>query len=75
MSYRTGPRFNDFRGIQAQRDSTGCVNGADHTIRRGDWIGWSRRYRVACCAGCWRRWEAENREADYLEANPSACPW
>jgi hypothetical protein len=75
MSYRTGPRFDDFRSMTARRDSTGCVNGANHEIKRGDYIGWSRRHRVACCADCWRRWEAENAEAEYLEANPGACPW
>jgi hypothetical protein len=68
MSYRsTGPRFNDFHDLTARRDSVGCVNGDEHRIQAGESIGWSRKWRLACCAPCWSRWCAENAEADRIE--------
>lgn len=63
----SGARFDDFRSMEARKDSTGCVNGAEHVIRAGDWIGWARRFKVACCADCWARWTSENLEAEYQE--------
>ena len=64
------PRFDAFHGMEARRQSVGCVNGADHKIEAGDWIGWARKARVACCASCWADWSAENAEANRLERSP-----
>lgn len=73
MRYRsTGPRFYDFRPMTARFDSKGECG---HEIHEGDRIGYSRRHRQAYCPACWERWESENAEAEYLERNPSACPW
>lgn len=70
-------RFSHFREIVARFDSTGCVNGAGHKIKRGDVIGYARRGRagMTCCAGCWRRWVAENQEAGMLEARYEPSTW
>jgi hypothetical protein len=72
---RGEPRYSDFYELVARRDSGGCVNGADHRIKAGDVIGWSRAHRLACCAECWSRWVAENREADAIEAGYVPCPF
>ena len=71
----SGARFDDFHELTARRDSVGCVNGADHQVKKGDRIGWSRKYRVACCASCWTNWSAENAEADAIEAGWIRSPW
>ena len=77
-------RFNDYSGITAKFDSTSTSCGAregGHAIKAGDYIGWARgnrrrgRKSETQCADCWARWVDESREADYLESNPSACPW
>lgn len=71
-------RFDHFREIVARFDSTGCINGADHEIRKGDRIGYARipfrlpprgRAGMACCAPCWQRWTAENAAASAAEAS------
>lgn len=63
------PRFDDFRAMDSRRASVGCVNGETHAIEKGDQIGWSSRYRVACCAPCWATWCGENAEAQLYEDN------
>jgi hypothetical protein len=70
-------RFSHFRQIVARFDSTGCVNGAEHKIKRGDVIGYARRGRagMACCTGCWQRWATDNREAEGLEAGAARSAW
>ena len=57
-------RFDCYRTITARFDSTGACG---HPIKRGDKIGWNRRAKKARCAECWRKWQAEDAEADYLE--------
>lgn len=63
------PRFDRFRAITARFDSTGCVNGATHTVRKGDQIGFAKTGRTShvCCADCWHKWCAENAAADFDE--------
>jgi len=64
-------RFNDFRDLSARFDSTGCINGADHKITKGDDIGYMPRTRrrpaQVCCSECWQSWSVENQEADMVE--------
>ena len=67
------PRFYDYREITARFDSMGC--DGTHPIRKGDRIGYVRRFRKTVCAACWTRWVEENREADALEAGYVSCPW
>ncbi len=69
---RHADRFSNYRTITARFDSTGSCG---HEIKRGDAIGYHRSLKKTQCAACWSRWQAENAEADYLEANPGACPW
>ncbi len=68
MSFQREPRFSDFHELTARRDSRGCVNSAEHEVRAGDSIGYSRRHRLTCCATCWRAWSAENAAAALDEA-------
>lgn len=70
--YGSEPRFSDFGEMVARFDSKGCSD--THDIKRGDVIGYSRRFRRAICAACWARWVAENREADLIESG-GACGW
>jgi hypothetical protein len=71
--YLSADRFPNYRDIEARFDSTGSCG---HPIKKGDRIGYNKRAGgKTMCAECWHRWCAENAEADYLEANPSACPW
>ena len=60
-------RFYDFREMTSRRSSVGCVNGFDHAIDKGDVIGWSRKYHLACCEACWSDWTRENAQADLDE--------
>jgi hypothetical protein len=64
-------RFTNYRAIQARRaEQASC----GHAVQVGDTIGYNPRLRPAktVCADCWRRWVAENREADAYEAG---LPW
>jgi hypothetical protein len=66
-SYRNNgyaDRFYNYREIEAQFASTGACG---HEIVRGDRIGWHPKLRKARCAARWRRWVAENAEADAME--------
>jgi len=65
-------RFDNYGTIEARFNSVGACG---HPIHRGELIGYNRRNRKTMCAECWHKWQAENAEADYLEANPSACCW
>jgi hypothetical protein len=60
---RGGPRFYDYREIGARFDSTGACG---HPVKKGDTVGYNRRGGVQC-TDCWRRWCAENAEADAFE--------
>ena len=64
----TDVRYSDFHALDSSRDSVGCVNGKDHRITEGDLIGWSRKYRLACCQDCWNKWVCENDEAAMYES-------
>lgn len=58
-------RYTDFRQIIARFNSgAGCH--ALHSIKIGETIGYSRRHGTVCAA-CWRKWTAENAEADTYE--------
>lgn len=57
-------RFDNYREIISKFDSVGSCG---HEIKKGDRVGWSRKYGCEC-ASCWERWVAENREADAIEA-------
>jgi len=65
-------RFDNYRTITARFDSMGSCG---HPIKAGDRIGYNPRVHKALCAECWRVWQAENAEADRLEANPGTCCW
>ncbi len=71
MSWRrrmhTANRFDNYSEIEARFDSEGKCG---HKIRKGDRIGY-HRVHGAQCSDCWRRWVAENQEADMLEASGS----
>lgn len=58
-----GNRFNSYAEIVAKFDS---VAKCGHLVKKGDRIGYSRARGVQC-ADCWRRWAAENAEADLAE--------
>lgn len=57
-------RFCNYCTITARFDSEGSCG---HPIVKGDRIGWNKRAKKTRCATCWRKWVAENAEADYLE--------
>jgi len=61
---RSADRFCNYAEISARFDSTGTCG---HDIRKGDAIGWHRGLKKTRCADCWRRWCAENAEADLME--------
>lgn len=61
-----GPRFYHFRTIVAKRDSAPGEVDCGHPVKKGDEIGYSRKYGIRC-NGCWSKWVAENEEADRLE--------
>ena len=62
-----GPRFSKYRSITAKFSSVGTCG---HEIKTGDCIGYARLGRdgFTQCADCWGSWQAENDEADRLEA-------
>ncbi len=57
-------RFDNYLSIKAKFASTGVCG---HPIEKGDPIGWNRIAKKTQCADCWRKWQAENAEAAYLE--------
>jgi hypothetical protein len=61
-------RFANYRALQARFASTAACG---HEVKPGDTIGHNPRLRPAktVCADCWRRWVAENRDADLYESN------
>jgi hypothetical protein len=61
-------RFPNYRAIQARFASTASCG---HAVKPGETIGYNPRLRAArtVCADCWRRWTAENGEADVYESN------
>jgi len=59
-----GNYYSNYRSITAKFNSRGKCG---HDIRKGDTIGWNRKYG-AQCSGCWRKWQAENAEADLMES-------
>ena len=63
MRYDTD-RFYNYREISARFKSDGSCG---HAIVKGDRIGWNPGNKKTQCADCWRRWCAENAEADMLE--------
>ena len=66
-SYRRGQtedRFYNYREIDARFASQGTCG---HAIGKGDRIGWHSGLKKTQCADCWRRWVAENAEADAME--------
>lgn len=67
------PRFDDYREITAKYDGTACNDA--HAVHKGDRIGYAPRFRKVVCAACWRRWQAENAEADAIEAGYMPSPW
>lgn len=58
-------RFNDYRVITARFASTASCG---HPVKKGAEIAWAPRTKETQCADCWRRWSAENAEADLYEA-------
>ncbi len=61
---RTADRFDNYRDLDARFASTGTCG---HAIAKGDSIGWHPTLKRAQCADCWRRWVAENVEAEAME--------
>ncbi len=67
MSYRyprNADRFSNYREITARRADTGACG---HAIKPDDVIGWHSARKIARCAECWRKWAAENADADAYE--------
>ena len=63
-------RFNSYRGISAKFDS---IATCGHPVKAGDAIGFAPSRRRGAksetqCADCWAKWQAENAEADAIEA-------
>ena len=61
---RSEDRFDNYREIAARFASTGTCG---HEIKKGDPIGWHSGLKKTHCTDCWRRWCAENAEADMAE--------
>ena len=61
---RTADRFDNYVQITAKFASTGSCG---HPINRGDTIGYNRRHQKTYCPACWRKWSAENAEAEAYE--------
>lgn len=57
-------RFTNYRNLVARFSS---VASCGHEVKQGDHIGYNPRCKKAVCAGCWRKWCAENDEADRYE--------
>ncbi len=53
-----------YREIDARFASEGTCG---HAIGNGDRIGWHAGLKKTQCADCWRRWVAENAEAEAME--------
>lgn len=68
---KSANRFDNYREIRAKFNSTGACG---HAIKKGDVIGWNKRYGCQC-SNCWSRWVAENREADAIEAGYMPSCW
>jgi len=64
-------RFDNYREITAKFASTGACG---HPIKKGDVIGWNKRYGCQC-SDCWSRWVAENREAELIEVGLVPSCW
>ncbi len=67
----TANRFDNYREIRAKFDSTGACG---HSIKKGDVIGWNKRYGCRC-SNCWSKWVAENHEADMVEQGYMPSCW
>ncbi len=61
---RNADRFDNYRDLSARFASTGTCG---HAIAKGDAIGWHPDLKKTQCADCWRRWCAENAEAEAME--------
>jgi len=61
-------RFQNYRTITARFASKATCG---HEIKAGDQVGYNPRLKPAktVCAECWRRWVAENCEAEMYEFN------
>ena len=68
---RTEDRFSNYREMASRFDSPGICG---HAIKKGDLIGWNRRYG-ARCSDCWSTWKAENAAAAADEAMMSGGSW
>jgi len=68
----TADRFQNYREIAARFASTGTCG---HAMAKGDIIGWHPRIKKTQCADCWRRWCAENAEADLVECDDMPSCW
>jgi len=65
-------RFDNYRDIAARFDSTGSCG---HSIRKGDPIGWHPKLKKTQCKECWRKWCAENAEAESMERGELPMCW
>jgi hypothetical protein len=62
-------RFDNYRSIVARFASLAACG---HQVKAGDPIGYNPRLKKTVCTDCWRRWVAENAEAEVYESN---LPW